>query len=162
MLADYVDDLSNWYVRRSRRRFWAGDPAALQTLHECLRVLTLLHGALHAVHHRAGVAGPRSSPPIRRHRDSVHLAPWPVADEALIDAAAGRARSHSCAASSSSGAAARADRQVRTRQPLGRAWCPRTGWDRLDPSLRDELAAELNVLSMEALGWRRRPTASST
>ena len=35
LLAAYVDDLSNWYVRRSRRRFWAGDPAALATLHEC-------------------------------------------------------------------------------------------------------------------------------
>ncbi|MDQ6937574.1 MAG: isoleucine--tRNA ligase, partial [Actinomycetota bacterium] len=42
VLAAYVDDLSNWYVRRSRRRFWAGEPAALQTLHECLRTLTLL------------------------------------------------------------------------------------------------------------------------
>ena len=37
-----IDDLSNWYVRTSRRRFWDGDPAALSTLHECLRVLTLL------------------------------------------------------------------------------------------------------------------------
>ncbi|MGA8209013.1 MAG: isoleucine--tRNA ligase, partial [Nocardioidaceae bacterium] len=42
LLAAYVDDLSNWYVRRSRRRFWAGDPAALATLHECLRTVTLL------------------------------------------------------------------------------------------------------------------------
>jgi len=31
-----VDDLSNWYVRRSRRRFWDGDPAAFGTLHTCL------------------------------------------------------------------------------------------------------------------------------
>ena len=37
LLAEFVDDLSNWYVRRSRRRFWDGDPAALATLHECLR-----------------------------------------------------------------------------------------------------------------------------
>ncbi len=37
LLAGHVDDLSNWYVRRSRRRFWEGDPAALATLHECLR-----------------------------------------------------------------------------------------------------------------------------
>ena len=36
LLAAYVDDLSNWYVRRSRRRFWDGDPAAFATLHECL------------------------------------------------------------------------------------------------------------------------------
>ena len=42
LLATYVDDLSNWYVRRSRRRFWSGDPAALATLHECMYVLTLL------------------------------------------------------------------------------------------------------------------------
>ena len=41
-LAAYVDDLSNWYVRRSRRRFWDGDPAALSTLHDCLHVLTRL------------------------------------------------------------------------------------------------------------------------
>ncbi len=41
-LAGYIDDLSNWYVRRSRRRFWDGDPAALATLHECLDVLTRL------------------------------------------------------------------------------------------------------------------------
>ncbi len=41
-LATYIDDLSNWYVRRSRRRFWDGDPAALATLHECLDILTRL------------------------------------------------------------------------------------------------------------------------
>jgi len=33
---DYVDDLSNWYIRLSRRRFWDGDPAALQVLWTCL------------------------------------------------------------------------------------------------------------------------------
>ena len=32
----FVDELSNWYVRRSRRRFWDGDPAAFATLRECL------------------------------------------------------------------------------------------------------------------------------
>ena len=37
----FVDDLSTWYVRRSRRRFREGDPAALATLHEALRVVTL-------------------------------------------------------------------------------------------------------------------------
>ena len=35
-IAAFVDDLSNWYVRRSRRRFWDGDPAAFWVLRECL------------------------------------------------------------------------------------------------------------------------------
>jgi isoleucyl-tRNA synthetase len=35
-IAAFVDDLSNWYVRRSRRRFWEGDPAAFTTLRNCL------------------------------------------------------------------------------------------------------------------------------
>ena len=35
-IAAFVDDLSNWYVRRSRARFWDGDPAACGTLHTCL------------------------------------------------------------------------------------------------------------------------------
>jgi isoleucyl-tRNA synthetase len=35
-IAEFVDDLSNWYVRLSRRRFWDGDPAAFAVLHNCL------------------------------------------------------------------------------------------------------------------------------
>jgi isoleucyl-tRNA synthetase len=35
-IAAFVDELSNWYVRRSRPRFWDGDPAAFGTLHRCL------------------------------------------------------------------------------------------------------------------------------
>jgi isoleucyl-tRNA synthetase len=42
-LARFVDDLSNWYVRRSRPRFWkASDPAAFATLHRCLVVVAEL------------------------------------------------------------------------------------------------------------------------
>ncbi|HET8755791.1 MAG TPA: isoleucine--tRNA ligase [Solirubrobacteraceae bacterium] len=40
-IAAFVDDLSNWYVRRSRPRFWDGDPAAFGTLHRCL--VTVAH-----------------------------------------------------------------------------------------------------------------------
>ncbi len=46
LLSAFVDDLSNWYVRRSRRRFWRGDPAALATLHEVLTTVTLLMAPL--------------------------------------------------------------------------------------------------------------------
>ncbi len=41
-VAQYVDDLSNWYVRRSRRRFWDGDPGAFWTLRECLVTVSKL------------------------------------------------------------------------------------------------------------------------
>ncbi len=41
-IAELVEDLSNWYVRRSRRRFWVGDAAAFQTLHTCLLTVAKL------------------------------------------------------------------------------------------------------------------------
>jgi isoleucyl-tRNA synthetase len=41
-IAELVDDLSNWYVRRSRRRFWDGEPAAFATLRECLLIVSKL------------------------------------------------------------------------------------------------------------------------
>src|SRR5215216_809325 len=40
-IAAFVDELSNWYVRRSRQRFWDGDPAAFGTLRTCL--VTVAH-----------------------------------------------------------------------------------------------------------------------
>ena len=52
LLSAFVDDLSNWYVRRSRRRFWQGDAAALRTLHEVAR----------DGHPADGAADARSSP----------------------------------------------------------------------------------------------------
>ena len=41
-IAEFVDDLSNWYVRLSRRRFWDGDPAAFATLRESLLTVAKL------------------------------------------------------------------------------------------------------------------------
>jgi isoleucyl-tRNA synthetase len=41
-ISAFVDELSNWYVRRSRRRFWDGDPAALSTLRTCLLTVSRL------------------------------------------------------------------------------------------------------------------------
>ena len=84
LLTTYVDDLSNWYVRRSRRRFWRGDPAALATLHECLRILTLVMAPLTPfVTERvwrdlfASTSFVEAGTP-----QSVHLASWPEADAA--------------------------------------------------------------------------------
>jgi isoleucyl-tRNA synthetase len=41
-IQEYVEELSNWYVRRSRRRFWDGDPGAFWTLRECLVTISKL------------------------------------------------------------------------------------------------------------------------
>ena len=55
----FVDDLSNWYVRRSRRRFWDGDPGAFWTLRECLRDGGEAARAADAVHRRRDLRQPR-------------------------------------------------------------------------------------------------------
>ncbi len=49
-IAELVDELSNWYVRRSRRRFWDGEPAAFATLRACLVAVVEAAGAVLPVH----------------------------------------------------------------------------------------------------------------
>src|SRR6185369_13394915 len=83
-LAGFIDDLSNWYVRRSRRRFWDGDPSALSTLHECLGVLCRLMAPFtpflaDALWQRVWLAAYPTD------EESVHLAAWPEVDRALVD-----------------------------------------------------------------------------
>ncbi len=77
-----VEDLSNWYVRLNRRRFWKGElgpdkNAAFQTLQHCLEVIAMLSAPI----------APFFSD--RLYRDltgsSVHLSDWPKHDEAAID-----------------------------------------------------------------------------
>jgi isoleucyl-tRNA synthetase len=122
-IAQFVDDLSNWYVRTGRRRFWrSDDPAdrasAFATLHECLVVTAKLlapfcpfvademYRNLVAAHDAAAVP-------------SVHLADWPIAagreDADLVEAMDG------VRAAVSLGRAARKDAKLRVRQPLGEA-----------------------------------------
>ena len=80
----FVDNLSNWYVRLNRRRFWEGDPAALSTLHTALvTVSKLLAPTMPYISeelYQNLVARVDKSAP-----DSVHLASWPAVDAALID-----------------------------------------------------------------------------
>ncbi len=81
----FVDDLSNWYIRRSRRRFWKDDPQALSTLWyalaQVLRVVAPLMPFLADHLWRNLVAGACGG----AAPDSVHLAGWPVADAAHVD-----------------------------------------------------------------------------
>jgi isoleucyl-tRNA synthetase len=148
-LADFVDDLSNWYVRRSRRRFWDGDPAALATLHDTLRTVTLLMAPMTPfITERVWQDVVRSVDPAAP--ESVHLAEWPEYDEHAVDvqlsAAVALARRVV-----ELGRAARADAKVRTRQPLRRALVGSAAWSRLSEELRAEVAEELNIGAVEPL-----------
>jgi isoleucyl-tRNA synthetase len=154
LLSAYVDDLSNWYVRRSRRRFWDGDPAALHTLHECLRTLTLLMAPLTPfVTERVWQDLFATSP-----GDSVHLQDWPDDSGALADAELSGQVSL-VRRLVELGRGARAEGRVRTRQPLGRALVSAPGWDRMPAELKAQLADELNVESVISLGGDGDATA---
>ncbi|WP_250037354.1 isoleucine--tRNA ligase [Paractinoplanes maris] len=143
LLAAFVDDLSNWYVRRSRRRFWRGDPAALATLHEALRTVTLLMAPLTPfVTERVwsdlvAAVDPRAA-------ESVHLAAFPEPDPALIDPALSKQMAL-VRRLVELGRAARAESGQKVRQPLSRALASAAGFDDLPADLLAEIAAELNV-----------------
>jgi isoleucyl-tRNA synthetase len=143
LLAAFVDDLSNWYVRRSRRRFWRGDPAALATLHETLRTVTLLLAPLTPfVTERVWQDMVAAVDPAAA--SSVHLASYPTADESLIDPALG-SQMALARRLVELGRTARAESGVKTRQPLAGALASAQGFDRLGPELIAEIASELNV-----------------
>jgi isoleucyl-tRNA synthetase len=146
-LAAYIDDLSNWYVRRSRRRFWDGDPAALSTLHECLDVLTrLLAPFIPFVTER--VWGALFVP--TGDVDSVHLARWPDADPSLIDADLSDQVSI-VRRLVELGRSARADSKMKTRQPLSQALISAPGWIALPEGLKSQVREELNVVQLANL-----------
>ena len=149
LLAAFVEDLSNWYVRRSRRRFWKAEPAALATLHTVLETLTRLMAPLVPfITERVWQDVVRPVAP--GAPESVHLAAWPVADEAAIDDRLG-AQMAMVRRLVELGRATRAGSSVRTRQLLGRALVGANGWADLGAELRAQIAEELNVQSTEAL-----------
>jgi isoleucyl-tRNA synthetase len=146
LLAGFIDDLSNWYVRRSRRRFWRGDPAALATLHDALRTVTLLLAPIvpfvtERVWQDLVVAVDPAA------ASSVHLAAYPQVDESLIDSSLGR-QVDLTRRLVELGRTARAESGVKTRQPLSRLLASAQGFAALDQELIDQIAAELNVAAV--------------
>ncbi len=151
LLARFIDDLSNWYVRRSRRRFWDGPgtpegAAAFATLEQALDVLTRLMAPItpfvtdYVWNVLRGAAAP----------DSVHLAAWPVADESLIDDALA-AQVDLARRLVELGRSARASAAVKIRQPLARALVSAPGFATLPADLASQVAEELNVAVLEPL-----------
>jgi isoleucyl-tRNA synthetase len=141
-LARFVDDLSNWYVRRNRARFWkATDPDAFATLHRSLVVTAELLAPFCpflADELWSALTGGLS----------VHAADWPAPgghrDEDLA------MRMDAVRRLVGLGRAARTDGKMKVRQPLRRALLLHPGID-LDDASRSQLASELNVKVVESI-----------
>ena len=154
-ITQFVDDLSNWYVRRSRARFWrtgaedlADRDAAFSTLHECLVTVSALLAPFtpfvaDALWHNL-VTGVDAGAP-----DSVHLVDFPHADAAARDdrlrQAMGAARRIT-----ELGRRARQDARIGVRQPLRMAAVTLPETDRaVWAAIADVVAEELNVKRIE-------------
>ena len=154
-LGQFIDDLSNWYVRRSRPRFWkSSDATAHATLYECLVTTTQLLAPF----------CPFLSDEIYTTLTgelSVHCSDWPTNKgrhqpdlAAQMDAARRLV---------TLGRSARTDAKVKVRQPLARALVLHTGVD-LNADIEQEIMTELNVKKLERLdslsglmGWQVLP-----
>jgi isoleucyl-tRNA synthetase len=118
-VAEFVDNLSNWYVRLSRRRFWDSDPEALRTLHTVLvTVAKLLAPATpfvaEEIYQNLVVQGNGAA---QGEADSVHLSRWPQVESGLIDEGLS-ADMNLVQKITSLGHAARQGANLRVRQPL--------------------------------------------
>jgi isoleucyl-tRNA synthetase len=144
-LESFVDDLSNWYVRRSRPRFWkASDPGAFAALYRSLTTVAKLLAPfcpfvadeIHAV--------------LGMPEVSVHLEDWPEADRRLLDAdlESEMALARRLVAL---GRAARGEARLKVRQPLRRALLLVPGARRLSPDVAAQVSEELNVKALEVV-----------
>ncbi len=151
----FVDDLSNWYIRRSRRRFYSYDDAAFRTLWtalvQSLRVIAPIMPFLSEHLWQALVAERCSDAP-----ESVHLAGWPEMRAADAELLEGMAEARTVA---ELGRRARDGAGLKLRQPLGRAVVQGAGRaaDHAD-TIRDELRVkELAFGEVDATELRVKP-----
>ncbi|AEM86523.1 isoleucine--tRNA ligase [Streptomyces violaceusniger] len=149
LLSAFVDDLSNWYVRRSRRRFWQGDAAALRTLHDVIETVTRLMAPL-VPFITERVWQDLVVPVVPEAPASVHLTTWPEPDRSMIDPALSTQMAL-VRRLVELGRATRAESGVKTRQPLSRALVAAAGFETLGAELRAQIEEELNVSSLASL-----------
>jgi isoleucyl-tRNA synthetase len=151
----YLDDLSNWYIRRSRRRFWNSDEAALRTLWtglvQVLRMIAPITPFLAEHIWQALVVGQCADAP-----ESVFLAGWPAAgqvdDRLVADVAAVRRVVDL-------GRKVRAQSKLKLRQPLRTLLVEGVqGIDGYLPEIADELRVkEVRLEQIETSGLRVKP-----
>jgi isoleucyl-tRNA synthetase len=150
-IAEYVEELSNWYVRLSRRRFWDGDRAAFATLRHCLLETAALLAPFTpflADEIHLNLAGGSLGETGELH-DSVHLRDYPQADAALADPELETAM-EAVRLTVELGRAARAQAKAKVRQPLRRAVIVANDAERAAIEARADLVtAELNVKELD-------------
>jgi isoleucyl-tRNA synthetase len=156
-IAEFVDDLSNWYVRSTRRRFWrADDPAAFQTLHESLVTVAKLLAPL------VPFVADEIYDNLDGSEPSVHLCEWPEAGERDTEL---EWQMETTRDAVELGRKARAEGKVNLRQPLREAVIvagdrERAAIERFADLVRDELnVKELRfVTQADELGrWELKP-----
>ncbi len=151
-IQEFIDHLSNWYVRRSRRRFWKSENdtdklAAYATLYRCLvtvaRLMAPLAPFMAEELYRNLVCAVNPDAP-----DSVHLDAYPVPDDSLIDRDL-MAATHLAMQVSSMGRAARSKAGVKVRQPLAQVQV----WGRPDylNQVSGQILEELNIKELAVL-----------
>jgi isoleucyl-tRNA synthetase len=142
----FVDDLSNWYVRRSRARFWNADGrpdfAAHATLHEALETVTRLLAPMTPFFADAMYAN------LARTDESVHFANWPTLEPAARDVALEEEMTRARAVVSL-GLSARMEAAMKVRQPLRRALVLLPDGATFSDAVAREVADELNVKHLE-------------
>jgi isoleucyl-tRNA synthetase len=144
-IADLVEDISNWYVRRSRRRFWDGDPTAFATLRACLVTVSKLLAPF----------CPFIADEIYDNLDgtmqSVHLCDFPTIGDRAVGARLERDEELEQAMALARetvrlGLGARGKAKIKVRQPLGEAVVVAAGREReAIERLSDVVREELNV-----------------
>ena len=150
-IAAYVEELSNWYVRLSRRRFWQGDRAAFETLRHCLvgvaALLAPFTPFLADEIYTNLTAGTEEA--VEGARDSVHLIDFPEPDSRLEDPGL-EVGVEAARRAVELGRAARAQAKVKMRQPLRKAVILARGGEReAIERMGDLVAGELNVKELE-------------
>jgi isoleucyl-tRNA synthetase len=152
-IAEYVEELSNWYVRLSRRRFWDGDRAAFATLRHCLLETVALLAPFtpflaDEIHLNLSGGGSVDFVPHSESNstpDSVHLRDFPAFDAALADPEL-ESGMEAVRLTVELGRAARAQAKAKVRQPLRRAVVVANEAERAAIEARADLVtAELNV-----------------
>ena len=158
----FVDGLSNWYVRRSRRRFWKSENdedklSAHHTLYHCLVTVSKLAAPFapfmaEEIYRNLVVTVDGSAP------ESVHLADFPVANTSLIDADLSNSTKLAIRLSSL-GRAARSKAAIKVRQPLEHVLVTvPTEFDKQAVAkVADQVLEELNVKRLEVADSLDRP-----